>query len=123
MRPVEIGGRTYPAGVGLVPNAYLVHHDPDTYPEPYAFRPERFIGQSPGTYTWIPFGGGRRRCLGASFAMLEMKQVLRAVLGARKLRTVAEGSERAQRRNITIKPGRGGLAWLPRRPAGPSSAH
>lgn len=123
MRPVEIGGRTYPAGVGLVPNAYLVHHDPDTYPEPYAFRPERFLGQSPGTYTWIPFGGGRRRCLGASFAMLEMKQVLRAVLGARKLRTVAEGSERAQRRNITIKPGRGGLAWLPRRPAGPSSAH
>src|SRR6478609_927385 len=110
-------------GVGLVPNAYLVHHDPDTYPEPYAFRPERFIGQSPRTYTWIPFGGGRRRCLGASFAMLEMKQVLRAVLGARKLRTVAEGSERAQRRNITIKPGRGGLAWLPRRPAGPSSAH
>lgn len=123
MRPVEIGGRRYPAGVGLVPNAYLVHHDPDTYPDPYAFRPERFLGQSPGTYTWIPFGGGRRRCLGASFAMLEMKQVLRAVLGARKLRTVTEGLERAQRRNITIKPGRGGLAWLPRRPAGPSSAH
>jgi cytochrome P450 len=123
MRPVEIGGRRYPAGVGLVPNAYLVHHDPDTYPDPYAFRPERFLGQSPGTYTWIPFGGGRRRCLGASFAMLEMKQVLRAVLGARKLRTVTDGSERAQRRNITIKPGRGGLAWLPRRSAGPSSAH
>jgi cytochrome P450 len=130
-RPVEIGGRSYPAGVGLVPCAYLVHHDPSIYPDPYAFRPERFLDQQPGTYTWIPFGGGRRRCLGSSFAMLEMKQVLRAVLRARKLRVVSDGFERPQRRNITIKPGRGGvvslprraecgLASLPRRPAEPS---
>ncbi|HKO27407.1 MAG TPA: cytochrome P450 [Solirubrobacteraceae bacterium] len=122
-RPIEIGGRCYPAGVGLVPCAYLVHHDPGIYPDPYAFRPERFLDQPPGTYTWIPFGGGRRRCLGSSFAMLEMKQVLRAVLRARKLRVVSDGFERPQRRNITIKPGRGGMAWLPRRPAGSSSAH
>jgi cytochrome P450 len=120
-RPIEVGGRVYPAGVGLVPCAYLVHHDATIYPDPYAFRPERFVGQQPGTYTWIPFGGGRRRCLGSSFAMLEMKQVLRAVLGARKLSTVPDGLERPQRRNITIKPGRGGLAWLPRRPPEPSS--
>jgi cytochrome P450 len=122
MQPVEIGGWSYPAGACLTPNAYLVHHDPELYPEPYAFRPERFLEQPPGTYTWIPFGGGRRRCLGASFAMLEMKQVLRAVLSARKLRIVAEGFEPPRRRNITIKPGRGGIAWLPRRPAGPVSA-
>ena len=64
----------------MVPNAYLVQHDPEIYPEPYAFRPERFLDEDPGTYTWIPFGGGRRRCLGASFAMLEMKIVLKAVL-------------------------------------------
>jgi cytochrome P450 len=115
MRPTEVGGWAYPAGVGLVPSAYLVHHDPDIYPEPYAFRPERFLDQSPGTYTWIPFGGGRRRCLGASFAMLEMKEVLRAVLCARKLRVVRGGFEPPQRRNITIKPGRGGVAWLPSR--------
>jgi hypothetical protein len=120
-RPIEVGGRTYPAGVGLVPCAYLVHHDPTIYPEPYAFRPERFLHDQPGTYTWIPFGGGRRRCLGSSFAMLEMKQVLRAVLGARKLRIAPDGFEPPQRRNITIKPGRGGVAWLPRRPAGTSS--
>jgi cytochrome P450 len=121
-RPVEIGDRSYPAGVGLVPCAYLVHHDPRIYPDPYAFRPERFLDQPPGTYTWIPFGGGRRRCLGSSFAMLEMKQVLRAVLRARRLRVVTHGFERPQRRNITIKPGRGGVAWLPRRPVGSSSA-
>ena len=78
--PVEIGGWTYPPGVCLVPNAYLIHHDPAIYPDPYAFRPERFLDESPGTYTWIPFGGGRRRCLGASFALLEMKVVLKAVL-------------------------------------------
>ncbi len=122
MRPVEVGGQLYPVGVGLVPNAYLVHHDPAIYPEPYAFRPERFLEQSPGTYTWIPFGGGRRRCLGASFAMLEMKQVLRAVLRARKLSVQADGFERPQRRNITIKPGRGGVAWLPKRSSGPVAA-
>ncbi|HWX52424.1 MAG TPA: cytochrome P450, partial [Solirubrobacteraceae bacterium] len=68
-QPVEIGGVRYPPGVALFPNVYLVHHDPDVYPDPYAFRPERFLGQQPGTYTWIPFGGGRRRCLGASFAL------------------------------------------------------
>jgi cytochrome P450 len=80
VREVEVGGRRYPAGVCLVPNAYLIHHDPTIYPEPYAFRPERFLDESPGTYTWIPFGGGRRRCLGAAFATAEMKVVLRAVL-------------------------------------------
>ena len=68
-----------------MPNAYLIHHDPEIYRDPYAFRPERFLDEPPGTYTWIPFGGGRRRCLGASFAMLEMKIVLRAVLTACEL--------------------------------------
>src|SRR4051794_2661491 len=65
-QPIEIGGWTYPEGVCLVANAYLVHHDPDVYVDPYEFRPERFLDEPPGTYTWIPFGGGRRRCLGAS---------------------------------------------------------
>jgi len=112
VEPFEVGGWTYPTGVCLVPNAYLVHHDPDIYPDPYAFRPERFLDESPGTYTWIPFGGGRRRCLGASFAMLEMKLVFRAVLGACDLRPVGDGFEIARRRNITIRPGRGAVAVL-----------
>jgi cytochrome P450 len=121
-RPVQVGGRSYPEGICLVPSAYLVHHDASIYPDPYAFKPERFLDQSPGTYTWIPFGGGRRRCLGASFAMLEMKEVLRAVLSARKLQSLADGFERPARRNITIKPGGGGLARLPERQPDPPRA-
>jgi hypothetical protein len=118
MRDVEVGGWDYPPGVCLVPNAYLIHHDPEIYPDPYAFRPERFIDDPPGTYTWIPFGGGRRRCLGASFAMLEMRIVLRAVLAACELRPTGEGTELARRRNITIRPAGGARAVLrDRRPA------
>ena len=81
-KPVTIGGWDYPPEILLVASAYLVQHDPEIYPDPYEFRPERFLDESPGTYTWIPFGGGRRRCLGASFAQLEMKLVLKAVFAA-----------------------------------------
>ena len=101
---VEIGGWHYEPGVCLLANTYLVHHDPAIYPEPYTFRPERFIEEPPGTYTWIPFGGGRRRCLGASFAMLEMKTVLREVLRRYDLQPGAEGAEVSRRRSITISP-------------------
>ena len=95
-----------------MPNAYLVHHDPEIYPDPYAFRPERFLEQPPGTYTWIPFGGGRRRCIGASFAMLEMQIVIHAVLGAFQLQPAADGHERPRRRNITVRPGGGARVLL-----------
>jgi cytochrome P450 len=105
-QPIEVGGWSYPTGVCLVPNAYLVHHDPEIYPEPYAFRPERFLEKEPGTYTWIPFGGGRRRCLGASFAMLEMRLILRAVLGSSELVAPEPEHEPARRRAITISPRR-----------------
>jgi cytochrome P450 len=104
---IEIGGWTYPPDVCLVAHTYLIHHDPEIYPEPYAFRPERFLDQAPGTYTWIPFGGGRRRCLGASFATLEMKIVLHAVLDAIELRPAGDGLELSRRRSITLSPRRG----------------
>ena len=72
-----------PAGVNIAPSIYLLHRRADLYPDPLAFRPERFLGDDPpGTYEWIPFGGGVRRCLGASFALFEMKAVLRAALGS-----------------------------------------
>jgi cytochrome P450 len=110
-KQVEIGGVSYPPGVVLIASAQLVHHDPNVYPEPHAFRPERFLeaegGQAPGTYTWLPFGGGRRRCLGASFAMLEMKIVLRAVIAQNLLVPVGERPETPRRRSITISPSRG----------------
>jgi cytochrome P450 len=103
-RPVNIGGFEYPPGVLLLASAFLVHHDPDVYPEPYAFRPERFLGSSPGTYTWIPFGGGRRRCLGASFALQEMKIVIRGALARFELAPAGERREQTGRRSITFSP-------------------
>jgi cytochrome P450 family 135 len=111
MKPVEIGGWNYQPGVVLAANAWLVHHDPEIYPEPFAFRPERFLENPPGTYTWIPFGGGRRRCLGASFAMLEMKVVLRAALGRYTIEPASQ-LERTRRRAITISPRSGARTVL-----------
>jgi cytochrome P450 len=111
-QPVEIGGILYPPGVALVANAYLLHHDPAIYPEPHAFRPERFLKEPPSTYTWIPFGGGRRRCLGASFALLEMKLVLRAVLECCELQPAGSRAEATRRRSITTSPARGSRVVL-----------
>jgi len=111
-QPVEIGGFEYPAGVALLASAYLVHHDPDIYPDPYAFRPERFLEDSPGTYTWIPFGGGRRRCLGASFALQEMRIVIRAVVERFELEPADERPEQTARRSITFSPSGGASVIL-----------
>ena len=99
----------------LFASAYLVHHDAAIYPDPYAFRPERFLEQTPGTYTWIPFGGGRRRCLGASFALLEMKLVLRAALERYELRSPARARGHAPARHH-LQP----LRRLPRDPHEPA---
>jgi cytochrome P450 len=117
MREVEVGEWTYPAGACLVANAYLVHHDPEIYPDPYAFRPERFLDRPPGTYTWIPFGGGRRRCLGASFAQLEMQVVLRTVLKRTEVRAGTAGPELGRRRSITVSPRLGASVVLRERQA------
>ena len=116
-QPVNIGGWDYPTGVCVVANAYLVHHDPEIYPDPYAFRPERFLEEQPGTYTWIPFGGGRRRCLGASFALVEMKIVLQAVLSRCDVRPGIDGVEVSRRRAITVSPNRRATTVLRDRPA------
>jgi cytochrome P450 len=109
---VQIGGFRYPPGVLLLASAFLVHRDPDIYPDPHTFRPERFVGQQPGTYTWIPFGGGRRRCLGASFALQEMKVVIRAVLTRCELRPVDSAAEPTRRRSITFSPAGGATVLL-----------
>ncbi len=109
---VQIGGVEYPPGVAILASAHLVHHDPEIYPDPFAFRPERFVGNAPGTYTWIPFGGGRRRCLGASFALQEMKLVIRSALERYELEPASASPERTGRRSITFSPARGATIVL-----------
>jgi cytochrome P450 family 135 len=105
--PMEIGGRELPAGVAVAPCIYLMHRRPDVYPEPTRFRPERFLEQQAGTYTWIPFGGGVRRCLGATFAIFEMKVVLETIAARLRLTPADPRSERIARRLITLIPERG----------------
>jgi len=120
IEPMEIGGRVLPAGVNVAPCIYLLHRRADVYDEPRAFRPERFLEKPPGTYTWIPFGGGVRRCLGASFAQFEMKVVLREVVSRLDLRAARPQQEARVRRAIVFAPSRGGeLVARPRadRPA------
>ena len=114
-KPATVGGFTYPAGVALIPAPYMLHHDPEVYPEPFAFRPERFLGSNPGTYTWIPFGGGRRRCLGAAFALQEMKIVVGEVMRRFELEPAQAKGERSIRRSITVSPREGGTVILRRR--------
>ena len=106
--PMEIGGRLLPAGVNLVPCIYLMHRRADIYPDPLAFRPERFLEGQGGTYTWIPFGGGVRRCLGASFAQLEMRIALQALARRLDLRAADPRPERMVRRAIILSPSREG---------------
>jgi cytochrome P450 len=111
----ELAGYRLPAGTAVVPCIHLMHRRADVYPDPRAFRPERFLEQPAGTYTWIPFGGGVRRCLGASFAMFEMKQVLSALLTRVDLTATDPAPERVMRRAITMSPGRGGEVSVRRR--------
>jgi cytochrome P450 family 135 len=106
-RDAEIAGRVLPEGAVLTPCVLLVHRRPEIYPDPDAFRPERFIGRPPGTYTWIPFGGGVRRCIGATFAQMEMQVVLRRIAARVALEPVGD-AEPVRRRAITLVPARGG---------------
>jgi cytochrome P450 len=105
--PMELGGRQLAPGTVVMPSIYLTHTRADLYPEPYAFRPERFLTEPPETYSWIPFGGGTRRCIGAAFAQVEMRVVLRTVLRAVELRGGSDAPEAIVRRNVTLSP-RGG---------------
>jgi cytochrome P450 len=106
--PMELGGYPLPAGTVIAPSIVLIHKRPDIYPEPRRFRPERFLERSPGTYEWIPFGGGVRRCIGASFALFEMRAVLGAVVDAVRLAPTDAPPERPHRRLVTLVPSRGG---------------
>jgi cytochrome P450 family 135 len=106
LEPLEIAGTELPAGTTVAPCILLVHRREDVYPDPEAFRPERFVGTAPGTYSWIPFGGGVRRCLGAAFAQVEMQVVLQTLAESVRLEPVGEG-EAPRRRGVTLVPARG----------------
>jgi cytochrome P450 family 135 len=105
--PMTVGGHEVPAGATLGTSITLMHRRADLYPQPLAFRPERFLEAKPETYTWVPFGGGVRRCLGAAFASFEMRQVLDVVLSSRRLTAADPRPERYRRRGITFVPRRG----------------
>jgi cytochrome P450 family 135 len=104
---LSVDGLTLPAGSDVTPAIWLTHTRPDLYPEPLAFKPERFLENGPDTYSWIPFGGGVRRCIGATFAEFEMRVVLREVLTRCELRKASPEPERTGRRNITFSPLKG----------------
>ncbi len=110
--PMRLAGRDLPAGTVVAPCIHLLHRDPRHYPEPLRFRPERFLEQPAGTYTWIPFGGGVRRCIAASYAELEMKRVLREVLAAVDLKPVDGRDERVRKAAISFSPGEKGLVMV-----------
>jgi len=106
--PFELAGYEIPPGIEINPSIAGVHRRSRSYPEPREFRPERFLGDDPpDTYTWIPFGGGVRRCLGASFALMEMRTVVRRVLERTKLEPVGGKPEPIERRGITMVPKHG----------------
>jgi cytochrome P450 len=116
---LNVDGLSLPAGTDVTPAIWLTHTRADLYPEPYAFRPERFLegegGHPVNKYGWIPFGGGIRRCLGAAFAEMEMRVVLETILQRRALSPVSSRAERVTRRNITFSPRNGTLLRSERR--------
>jgi cytochrome P450 len=106
--PTQIAGRHIPAGAVVGPASYLVNGNPDVYDDPRAFRPERWLdGARPSQASFITFGGGVRRCLGAAFAQFEMRVVLREILSATRLRPASRRPEHAVLRNVTMAPSRG----------------
>jgi cytochrome P450 len=106
--PWRLGDYAVEPGSAIAMSILLVHHREDVYPDPFAFRPERWLGRKPGTYEWIPFGGGIRRCLGAALAMAEQRVVLTAMARRLDLEADDPAPERALHRNVTMIPSRGG---------------
>ncbi len=107
MRPWRLGEYGVPADSPVLISILLLHHQEALYPEPFEFRPERWLERKPGTYEWIPFGGGIRRCLGAALAMAEQRVVLEATARRLDLEAADPEPERALHRNVTMIPARG----------------
>ena len=106
-RPWQLGEYVVPAGTPVAISIVALHHREDVYPDPHAFRPERFLDRKPGTYTWVPFGGGTRRCLGAALAMAEQRVVLRTIAQRTELVAPDAAPEGARQRNVAMIPRHG----------------
>jgi cytochrome P450 len=116
--PFRLNGYEIPPGIEINPSIRMIHRSEQLYPDASTFRPERFLGpDAPDTYTWIPFGGGTRRCLGASFALMEMRVVIRRVLERAALRAADPDLDKVQFRGITLAP-RNGVRVIQDRPPG-----
>jgi cytochrome P450 len=118
-RPIEIGGWAYPPQAHLLGCIYLMHHDPAIYPQPQEFRPERFLATAPSVSSWLPWGGGRKRCPGLHLATLEIKTVLRTVLTTRTVRPAGTHMERPRWRSVIVTPEHGSRVILSQRPSRP----
>ena len=116
MQPFELGPWRLPPGTMVLVDGIGMHTDPVLFPDPERFDPGRFLGAKPDTYAWVPFGGGRRRCVGAAFAHLEMDVVLRTLLQHVELLPTRERGERWRFRGVAFAPSRGGVARIRRRP-------
>ncbi|MCW2833836.1 MAG: cytochrome [Nocardioides sp.] len=112
MRPATVGGHHLPAGATVGPSIIIAHARGDNHPSPAEFRPDRFEGGQPATNTWIPFGGGVRRCIGAGFSLMEGVVVLREVLSQFAVESL--GADRPKVRNITSVPGKGAMIRVTR---------
>jgi cytochrome P450 len=110
--PVEIGSWTYRPPVQLAACTYLLHHNPDLYPDPHTFQPERFIGAASQSRTWLPWGGGRKHCLGRHFAMLEVTTILRHAISIRAVLPASEQVERPRWRSAILVPSKGARVIL-----------
>ena len=105
--PVELAGHRLPAGVMVIPGMVLVHADPQLYPQPDRFDPDRMLDATLSPSTYLPFGGGNRRCLGATFAMVEFRVVLREILRRVELDTTSAAGERRRLKHVIFVPHRG----------------
>ncbi len=117
MRPFELGGYVIPPGTTIAISMVLTQSDPRLFAHPRRFRPDRFLDEKPDTYSWIPFGGGIRRCIGAAFAHMEMDVVLRTMLRRLEFAPTSARGERWHYRGVAFAPADGGLAIVRRRSA------
>ena len=122
-QPLEFDGLTIPAGTLVVPFIALVHRRADIYPDPLAFKPERFLDSRPGSYSWIPFGGGMRRCIGAAMAQLEATIIIRTLVQELDLRPAHPRGERLGRHSVLTVPADGGTTIASRRAPAAPHAH